>query len=77
MCFIINNKEFIIKGVNQQETLLCNTNISINDKGSSETTRDITYKFEEYSSLIPQHKNKKKFLEWFIGFTEGDGSFIV
>lgn len=79
MCFIVNKKEFTIKGVNQQETLLCNINIDINDKVSSETTRDISYNFDEYSNLIPQHKNKinKNFLEWFIGFTEGDGSFIV
>lgn len=49
------------------------------NKGSSETTRDITYNFDEYSFLIPQHKKKinQQFLEWFIGFTEGDGSFIV
>ena len=49
------------------------------NKGSSETTRDITYNFYEYSFLIPQHKKKinRQFLEWFIGFTEGDGSFIV
>lgn len=69
MCFII--KFFIIKGVNQQETL--------ENKGSSETTRDITYNFYEYSFLIPQHKKNinPDFLEWFIGFTEGDGSFIV
>jgi hypothetical protein len=58
--------------VNQQET-------SLYDEGSSETTRDITYEFNEYSNLIPQHKKKvnKQFLQWFIGFTEGDGSFIV
>jgi len=73
LCFkIVFNEETIIKVVNQQETLLQN-------KGSSETTCDITYNFEEYSYLIPQHKKKisKSFLEWFIGFTEGDGSFIV
>ena len=94
MCFIVEKKLFIIKGVNQQETLLSNLlgfpihprkglegyNTSYNNsKGSSETTCDITYNFEEYSNLIPQQKKKinKNFLEWFIGFTEGDGSFIV
>ena len=83
LCFILEKKLFIIKGVNQQETLLYNLagfprNYSYN-KGSSETTCDITYNFDEYSSLIPQHKKKinLNFLEWFIGFTEGDGSFIV
>jgi hypothetical protein len=56
LCFIINFS--ILKGVNQQETLLQN-------KGSSETTRDITYNFDEYSYLIPQHKKKinRQFLE--------------
>jgi hypothetical protein len=41
----------ILKGVNQQET-------SSSDEGSSEATRDITYEFNEYSNLIPQHKKK-------------------
>lgn len=81
LCFITNVEPFVLKGVNQQETLLSENNyITENDnKGSSETTCDITYNFDEYSSLIPQHKKKinLNFLEWFIGFTEGDGSFIV
>lgn len=82
LCFISNTNlfGFGMKGVNQQETLSSKlSNINEKDKGSSETTRDITYNFDEYSNLIPKHKNKinKKFLEWFIGFTEGDGSFIV
>jgi len=128
LCFIVEKKFFIIKGVNQQETLLSNllgfpthprpprsplstlrervhhslqrvtlayptpslflyfflsrergwgrgslrpgglegynTSYS-NSKGSSETTCDITYNFEEYSNLIPQQKKKinKNFLE--------------
>lgn len=78
LCFKVNKLLFALEGVNQQETLNINT-ININDKGSSETTRDITYNFDKYSSLKPEHKKKinKIFLEWFIGFTEGDGSFIV
>ncbi len=70
----INKKilEFIlyrIKKVNQQETLDFNE--------SSETLRNITYSFENIN--LPSHKKKYdlKFLQWFIGFTEGDGSFIV
>jgi len=61
-----------LKRAYQQETFA-------NEKGSSETLRDIAYDFDEYSLLIPQHKNKfqKSFLEWFIGLTEGCGSFIV
>ena len=56
LCFTINFS--FVKGVNQQETLLLN-------KESSETTRDITYNFYEYSYLIPQHKKKinRQFLE--------------
>ena len=81
LCFILETKLFIIKGVNQQETLYNDQRIShdYSYKGSSETTCDITYNFNEYSNLMPEHKKKinKKFLEWFIGFTEGDGSFIV
>lgn len=83
LCFILEKKLFNIKVVNQQETLLYNiVGFSHNtsySKGSSETTCDITYNFDEYSNLIPQHKKKinKNFLEWFIGFTEGDGSFII
>jgi hypothetical protein len=72
-----------IKGVNQQETLLdkdlYNFSLENNNKGSSETTCDITYNFDNYINLLPQHKRKinKQFLQWFIGFTEGDGSFII
>jgi hypothetical protein len=88
----LEKKLLTIKGVNQQETLLSNLEGSTNfvkqrthntsynnSKGSSETTCDITYNFYEYLNLIPQHKKKinRNFLEWFIGFTEGDGSFII
>lgn len=46
-------------------------------EGSSETTRE-AFCFALYKSNLPQHINKidERFLEWFIGFTEGDGSFI-
>jgi hypothetical protein len=58
--------------VNQQVTLL-NFN-----SGTSETARDITFIFNNYLNQKVQHKKiKKRFLEWFIGFTEGKGSFIV
>lgn len=42
------------------------------------------YDFSEYKKLKPTHKvpgkltlKETKFLEWFIGFTEGDGSFYL
>lgn len=59
--------------VNQQVTLL-NVN-----SGTSETARDITFKFDNYLNQIVTHKRKinKRFLEWFIGFTEGKGCFLV
>lgn len=59
--------------VNQQVTLL-----SVNN-GTSETACDITFKFNNYLNQKVIHKKKinKRFLEWFIGFTEGKGCFIV
>lgn len=48
--------------------------------GSSETTRKaLFFNFEEYEKIKPSHiiTLDTVFLEWFIGFTEGDGSFIM
>lgn len=48
-----------------------------------EDTSEITSKFnfENYMEHLPLHKKREdldlEFLEWFIGFTEGDGSFAV
>jgi hypothetical protein len=50
------------------------------NKGSSETTREAVYfNFDEYIKIKPAHIKQidKLFLEWFIGFVEGNGSFIV
>ena len=51
---------------------------------SSETTREAplnnSFYFNYYfNNFKPQHikLNNSKFLEWFIGFSEGDGSFII
>jgi hypothetical protein len=56
--------------------------------GSSETTREPPSQFSHfpfqfsdfYNYHLPPHKRKKpinvSFLEWFIGFSEGDGSFV-
>jgi len=58
--------------VNQQVTLL------YVNSGTSETACDITFIFNNYLNQKVLHKKiNKKFLEWFIGFTEGKGSFIV
>jgi len=54
--------------------------------GSSETTREAplhlnkNFFFDNYfKNFKPEHikSNDSLFLQWFIGFTEGDGSFIV
>lgn len=49
------------------------------NNGTSETACDITFNFNNYLNLKPLHKKKlnQRFLEWFIGFTEGKGSFII
>lgn len=47
-------------------------------KGSSETTRE-AFCFDLYKKNKPKHillsKIRNSFLEWFIGFSEGDGAF--
>jgi len=70
----VDKNLFTIKRVNQQETLLSNFVSSYTNfinKGSSETTRDTTYNFNEYFNLTSKKKNKLNinFLEWFIGFS--------
>ena len=77
LCFVnlfslLTRMKYDTRGVNQQET-------SKVFEGSSETTCNITYNFDDYETLNPEHKKKihKDFLEWFIGFTEGDGSFVI
>lgn len=50
-----------------------------NHLGSSETIRETSFNFNLYNNIKPLHKNKinTSFLEWFIGFSEGDGSFVI
>ena len=53
----------------------------MNKIGSSETIRKTTFNFNfsHYANNVICHKKtiNQNFLEWFIGFSEGDGSFIV
>ena len=51
----------------------------MNKIGSSETIRETTFNFINLQQKTVSHKTfiKTSFLEWFIGFSEGDGSFIV
>lgn len=48
-------------------------------RGSSETLRETTFNFSRYKKNLVSHKKNlnQLFLEWFVGFSEGDGSFIV
>lgn len=47
-------------------------------KGSSETTRE-AFCFNLYAKYKPEHVKsvKKQFLQWFIGLSEGNGSFQI
>lgn len=49
--------------------------------GSSETIRKTAFNFSDYRKRLVSHKKSGKidpaFLEWLVGFSEGDGSFIV
>lgn len=51
----------------------------MNKIGSSETIRKTTFNFYNYTKNIVSHKKtiNVDFLEWFIGFVEKHGSFIV
>ncbi len=56
--------------------------MSHNSLGSSETTREasLSFNFDDYIQFgTPQHRPNPdtSFLEWFIGFTEAEGSFLV
>jgi len=57
-------------------------NIKMNKyfNGSSETLRKVTFNFKKFNNFyLPEHKKRidNAFLEWFVGFTEGDGSFVI
>ena len=54
---------------------------SFTHAGSSETLRETTnnsFDFSSFNKVLPQHKSHidTLFLEWFLGFAEGDGSWI-
>ena len=51
----------------------------MNKIGSSETIRETTLSFIDVPQKLVSHKTfiKTSFIEWFIGFSEGDGNFIV
>ena len=51
----------------------------MNKIGSSETRRKTTFNSYPYKRNLAKHKKMidQHSLEWFVGFTEGDGTFIV
>lgn len=52
---------------------------NLDEKGSSETIRETTFDFSRYEQVQVSHKKTidRSFLEWFVGFSEGDGSFVT
>jgi len=87
--YLIEIYKKILNEIDNSINLMVNQQITFNIlNGNSETTCELTFNnelnnnlfnFSEYFKFKPQHKSKvdQDFLEWFIGFTEGDGSFIV
>ena len=85
---ILENKTSIMKNLNITRSAKKNSQPS--NLGSSETTREAplekkytlaatTFDFTVYfNHFKPQHikANDSTFLEWFVGFAEGDGSFV-
>lgn len=49
------------------------------NKRSSETLREVTsfFQFAEFHKRNPFPQQPQSFYEWFVGFAEGDGSFIL
>ena len=72
----INFSEKSIRLDNQQETKIYFSN---NIDNNLNNTKNIKKNIEVGSSETVREKYNfnKKFIEWFIGFTEGDGSFII
>ena len=49
------------------------------ENSSSETTRETSFNFEEYRNVSGKNSDEisDDWLTWFIGFSEGDGAFLV
>lgn len=65
--------------VNQQEIKGRCSFSSIRSQRSSETARRKTFQFNDFLAVKSSHKIpiNNVFLTWFIGFVEGDGSFVI
>ena len=49
------------------------------DKSSSETTREISFNFDDYRNILGNNSDNipDDWLTWFIGFSEGGGAFLT
>ena len=86
VCYSLNHlksiKQSIILTMSQFNNLSTTFRNSCNyTTGSSETIRKTTFNFLKYKEKLVSHKKRGKidvsFLQWFVGFSEGNGSFIV
>lgn len=49
----------------------------VTDKSPSETTRETSFNFEKFRYISNNNKITQNWLTWFIGFSEGDGAFLL
>lgn len=57
---------------------ICSSAILTNHQKNKNKSFDFTSFYSKFSEFYPNLKHpSNKFLEWFIGFSEGEGSFIV
>lgn len=78
------DKEIYLNGKYEKSILLSNQQ-ETSMEGSSETYTQSFSKnidntiWETFNNAKPEHKKKydKNFIWWFVGFTEGDGSFVI
>jgi hypothetical protein len=83
----MNSVEFIVKqelvldGRFEKSELLSNQQETLKSKGSSETytQSSLLAKKQTEDSANPTHKKSydQKLIEWFVGFAEGNGSFVT
>jgi hypothetical protein len=53
-------------------------NYNLIEKSSSETTRETSFNFSNFRNNTKNSENiSDNWLTWFIGFTEGDGAFLI
>ena len=85
----MTKKYIFITKINQQDTFRQCSFLVFNPRqdyrffgtlrGSSETACKIAFQFSNFMTIKPEHNLdiNTAFLIWFIGFVEGDGSFVI